>query len=187
MKELTDHQLVKSIITNEQRSFAQLYHRYKHRVYGFCYRILRHPQNAEDATQETFLKIHRFMHQLEQTSSLQTWIFSIARNEALTLLRRVRPADELDDVAEELWDDEGPLEVMVQKEQAEVVQACLGQLRPHYRELLILKEYEQFSYAEIARITGSTESSVKSGLFKARKAIGKRLELIMKEGKIDDV
>jgi RNA polymerase sigma-70 factor (ECF subfamily) len=54
-------------------------------------------------------------------------------------------------------------------------------LKPHYRELLILREYEQLSYMEIARITGLTESAVKSGLFKPRKALGKKLESILNE------
>ena len=178
---LTDDQLVEQFQLDEARAFVQLYHRYKHRVYAYCYRLLRHPQNAEDAAQETFVKIHRSIHQLENAASLQSWVFSIARNEAFTILRRTRPVEELNEETENMWDDEGPLERMVQQERAEIVQHCLGMLRPVYRELLILREYEQLSYAEISQVTGSTESSIKAGLFKARKAMGKKLELTLKE------
>jgi len=177
---LTDEQLVERIRIDQGRSFAQLYHRYKHRVYAYCYRLLRHPQNAEDATQETFIKVHRSLHQLEDAASLQTWIFSIARNEAFTILRRVRPTEELEKATEEIWDDDSPLERVVKQERSEIVQHCLSLLRPVYREILILREYEQLSYSEIARITGSTESAVKSALFKARKAIGRKVESILK-------
>jgi RNA polymerase sigma-70 factor (ECF subfamily) len=177
---LTDEQLVDRLRIDEARAFPQLYHRYKHRVYAYCYRLLRHPQNAEDATQETFLKVHRSLHQLEKSASLLTWVFSIARNEAFTILRRVRSAEELDEETETMWDDDSPLDRMVERERAEIVQHCLSLLRPAYRELLILREYEQLSYAEIAQITGRTESAVRSGLFKARKAIGRKLELILK-------
>lgn len=177
----TDEQLVERIRIDERRAFAQLYHRYKHRVYAYCYRLLRHPQNAEDATQETFVKIHRSLQQLENTASLQTWIFSIARNEAFTILRRLRPMEELETETENVWDEENPLEKVVQKERAGIVQHCLGLLKPMYRELLILKEYEQLSYAEISQVTGASESAVKSGLFKARRAMRKKLESILKE------
>ncbi len=167
--------------SDDARSFVRLYHQYKHRVYAYCYRLLRHPQNAEDAAQETFVKIHRSLGTLENAASLQAWIFSIARNEAYTILRRQRPMDELDEENENVWDEENPLEKVVQKEKAGIVQHCLGLLKPNYRELLILREYEQFSYGEISRITGASESAVKSGLFKARRSMRKKLESILKE------
>ncbi len=181
VRNLTDDQLVEHLRLDENRAFVQLYHRYKHRVYAYCYRLLRHPQSAEDAAQETFVKIYRSIHQLEKTSSLQSWIFSIARNEAFTILRRTRPMEELDEESESVWDEEGPLERVVQQERTEIVQRCLGMLRPVYREVLILREYEQLSYAESAQVTGATESAVKAGLFKARKAMVKKLDLILKE------
>lgn len=166
---------------DENRSFVHVYHRYKHRVYAYCYRLLRHPQNAEDAAQETFIKIHRSLGQLENEASMQAWIFSIARNEAYTILRRRRPMEELDPESENVWDEMSPFDKVVQQERAGIVQHCLGLLRPTYRELLILKEYEQFSYAEIAQVTGASESAIKSGLFKARRAMGRKLDSILKE------
>ena len=174
-------QPVERLSTDDARSFVRLYHQYKHRVYAYCYRLLRHPQNAEDAAQETFLKIHRSLGQVENAASLQAWIFAIARNEAYTILRRQRPTAELEEETENVWDDENPLEKVVQKERAGIVQYCLGLLKPSYRELLILREYEELSYTEISRITGATESAVKSGLFKARRAMGRKLESILKE------
>jgi RNA polymerase sigma-70 factor (ECF subfamily) len=178
---LTDTELVERIRVDETRAFAQLYHRYKHRVYAYCYRLLRHPQNAEDATQETFLKIHRSFHQLEKPASLQTWIFSIARNEAFTILRKAKPVEDLEKAESEVWDEESPLERIVERERAAIVQHCLSLLKPAYRELLILREYEHLSYSEIAGVIGASDSAVKSALFKARKAMGKKLESMMNE------
>jgi RNA polymerase sigma-70 factor, ECF subfamily len=177
----TDIELVERVRGDEALAFAQLYHRYKHRVYAYCYRLLRHPQNAEDATQETFLKIHRSLHQLDNPESLTTWIFSIARNEAFTVLRRLKPVEELEMAENEVWDENGPLERIVEHERAAIVQHCVSLLKPSYREVLILREYEHLSYAEIAKVTGSTDSAVKSALFKARKAMGKKLESMMNE------
>ena len=181
MQSFTDTELVQRIRVDAPRAFAYLYHQYKHRVYAYCYRLLRHPQNAEDATQETFLKIHRSFHQLEHAESLQTWIFSIARNEAFTILRRRKPVEELEKAENEVWEEDGPLGRIVERERAAMVQHCVALLKPAYREVLILREYEHLSYAEIARVVGSTEGAVKAALFKARKAIGKKLESMMQE------
>ncbi len=181
MQAQIDEQLIERLSNEGDRPFLHLYHRYKHRVYAYCYRLLRHPQNAEDATQETFVKIHRSLDTLENTASLQAWIFSIARNEAFTILRRQRPTAELEEETRDVWDDENPLEKVVQKERAVIVQHCLGLLKPSYRELLILREYEELSYVEISSITGASESAVKSGLFKARRAMRKKFDAILKE------
>lgn len=181
VQQLSDEQLAQGIRVDEHLSFGYVYHRYKHRVYAYCYRLLRHPQNAEDATQEAFLKIHRSLGQLENAASLQSWVFSIARNEAFTILRRQRPAEGLEVESEEMWDEATPLNHLIETERAAIVRYCLGLLRPMYRELLILKEYEQLSYAEISQVTGASESAVKSGLFKARKAMGKKIEQILTE------
>jgi RNA polymerase sigma-70 factor (ECF subfamily) len=176
-----DERLVERIKSERSLAFAQLYHRYKHRVYAYCYRLLRHPQNAEDAAQETFLKIHRSLHQLKSAGSLQSWIFTIARNEAFTILRRTRPSEDLESITESVWDNQTPLDRVITRERSEVLQHCLGLLRPAYREILVLREYEQLSYAEIARVTNLSESAVKSALFKARKSIAKKIEMMLKE------
>lgn len=181
MQALTDEQLVENLRTVGPPAFAQLYHRYKHRVYAYCYRLLRHPQNAEDATQETFLKVHRSLDQLATVISLPAWILTIARNEAFMILRRTRPAEQLEVVEEDVWDTVTPLEATVQKEKSEIVQQCLLELRSSYREVLVLREYEQLSYGEIAAVTGLTIGAVKSAIFKGRKAMGKRLDSIYKE------
>jgi RNA polymerase sigma-70 factor (ECF subfamily) len=186
MQPVTDEQLVERIRSEGSPAFTPLYHRYKHRVYAYCYRLLKHPQNAEDAAQETFLKIHRSLHQLDSSASLQAWIFTIARNEAFTILRRSKPAEDLDNLTDEVWDDQTPLDRVVARERSELLQHCLGLLRPAYREILILREYEQLSYTEIARVTNLSESAVKSSLFKARKSMGKKLETILK-GKNDEL
>lgn len=177
----TDKQLVENIWADGTLAFTQIYHCYKHRVYAYCYRLLRHPQNAEDATQETFLKIHRSLNQLSNVESLPAWILTIARNEAFTIHRRIKPADQLETVEEDLWDIVTPLETMVRKEKSEIVHQCLMELRSSYREILVLREYEQLSYKEISDVTGLTISAVKSAIFKGRKAMGKRLDSIYLE------
>jgi RNA polymerase sigma-70 factor (ECF subfamily) len=106
---------------------------------------------------------------LQKTESFLPWLFSIARNEVLMHFRRKRwnGTQSGDDV----WDETTPYDLVVSTETREIVQQLLRNLKSEYREVLVLREYEQLSYSQIAQITGDTESSVKSRLFKARKAL----------------
>jgi RNA polymerase sigma-70 factor (ECF subfamily) len=177
----TDEQLLEQLRFGSTSAFAQLYQRYKHRVYAYCHRLLRDAEAAEDVVQESFLKVHRGVHTLRKPELFRTWIFSVARNEALMHLRRARRWEDLSDECETVWNKGNPLDDIVEQETKEIIQHYLGLLKPRYRDLLVLREYEQLSYAEIAEITGIAESAVKSALFKARKALARKLEPIFKE------
>ncbi|MBI3787764.1 MAG: sigma-70 family RNA polymerase sigma factor [Ignavibacteriales bacterium] len=167
-------QILWRLRSGDETAFAQVYQQYKARVYGYCYRLLRNEQDAEDATQEAFLKVMKSIATLEKAESFRPWMFTIARNEAYAILRRTKNINGIE--SDEIWAEETPYEELIGKETAELVQRYLNLLKPVYREVLILREYEQLSYAEIARVTGDTESSVKSRIFKARKALTEKLK-----------
>jgi RNA polymerase sigma-70 factor (ECF subfamily) len=159
-------------------AYAQLYERYKTNVYAYCYRLLQNQSSAEDALQNTFMKAYQSISTLDDPAAFKYWLFMIARNEVYTILRKARsngPTKSVDD-SEDIWDEHTPLSEAVQTNNADIVQESLAQLKTEYREVLILREYEQLTYVEIAALTGDTESSVKSRLFKARKALTKKLE-----------
>lgn len=170
----SDAQLIGRIQLKDSNAFVELYHRYKRRVYEYCFRLLQDRQIAEDATQNTFIRVHESIRSLKNPESFKAWMFAIARNQVYAHVRRLR-SNGLDE-NEDVWEVQSPHEEFVIQEQAELVQKLLAELKPEYREVLILLEYEQLSYAEIATVTGSTLSSVESRIFKARKALGKKLK-----------
>lgn len=106
-------------------------------------------------------------------------MFQIARNEALMKLRRNKESSNggMDDV----WDDNTPLTVLEHNDIIGIVERSVNNLKVEYREVLLLREYDQLSYAEIADITGATTSAVKSRIFKARKALAETLGPWFKE------
>ena len=159
---------------NDTSAFAEIYMRYKRAVYEYCYRLLQNRQVAEDATQNTFMKIHHSIGELRSAASFKSWMFRIARNEVYAHLRRAR-SNGLE-AGEDVWEVESPHDEFVHQEQSELVQRLLAELKPEYREVLLLVEYEQLSYADIASITNATLSSVESRIFKARKALAKKLK-----------
>jgi RNA polymerase sigma-70 factor (ECF subfamily) len=177
---VSDGQLVRLLQQGDAIAFGVLYEKYKKSIYWYCFRLLRDEQAAEDATHDTFLRIRSGIHSLINPESLRPWFFRIARNEVMQMLRKTRRNGRIEN--DNVWDDETPFEKYEQVETQELVRQSLEQLKTEYREVLILREFEQLSYTEIAEVTGATESSVKSRIFKARKALLKRLTPYFREG-----
>jgi RNA polymerase sigma-70 factor (ECF subfamily) len=116
---------------------------------------------------------------LSDTSVFRSWLFTIARNEVFKMLRKHHRNGTVD--AETVWTDETPLTFTQANETKAIVTTCIESLKVEYKEVLLLREFEQYSYEKIAAITGSTESSVKSRLFKARKALAEKLRPYFKK------
>jgi RNA polymerase sigma-70 factor (ECF subfamily) len=178
MQILSDETIVQQVRAGNVNAFAQLYDKYKGNVYAYCHRLLQNQPSAEDAVQNTFMKAYQSISTLDDPAAFKYWLFMIARNEVYTILRKVRSNGQvksLDD-SEEIWDEHTPYSEAVQTNIVDIIQEFLGQLKTEYREVLILREYEQLTYLEIAALTGDTESSVKSRIFHARKALTKKLK-----------
>lgn len=172
-----DAELVGRIRKGDKAAFSELYRKYQPRVFAFCYRLSASRETAEDIVQTAFLNAYQSLAGLDDPRLFYYWLFSIARNEAFRLLRERRGSGRRADLdeAENVWDGESPHQMLVHEETHAAVERALGQLKAEYREALILRQYESLSYAEIAAVTGDSISSVESRLFKARKALAKRL------------
>lgn len=171
----SDAELLEQMRMNNQQAFAELYERHKTGIYRYCLKMLTDHAAAEDATHETFLKMFTHAGTLQNPNVLHAWLLSIARNEALSFFRRQKRNGARTD--NDVWTDQTPHDMTVRAETTEIIQSLLCQLKTEYREVLVLRQFEQLSYTEIASMTGDTESSVKSRLFKARKALMEKLKL----------
>ena len=160
-------------------AFAELYHRYKRHIFTFCLRLTGDQSLAEDATHDTFLKMYNKISTLNDPGTLRSWLYSIARNGVYKQLSRNQRNGSFEE--ESVWVEETPLIIAERREVREIMSACVEMLKAEYREVLYLREYEQHSYEEIAVITGDSVSSVKSRLFKARKALAQKLKPFFKE------
>lgn len=170
----TETELIQLLRQDDRQAFTVLYEHHKAAIYRYCLRMLIDSDAADDATQETFIKMLAGIKGLQNVESFLSWLFSIARNEVMMQLRRNRRNGIHSD--EDVWDKQTPYEITVAAETTEIVQRLLQNLKSEYREVILLREYEQLTYTQIAEITDDTESSVKSRLFKARKALTKRLK-----------
>lgn len=175
----SDDQRILRLKAGDEQAFGELYEQYRPRVYRFALKLLSDRDQAEDIAQDTFLKARQSIHTLAQTGSLLSWLFSIARNEVYTHIRKTRSNGQVE--VDDVWDSGTPLDELVGAETVVVVQNMIAQLRPAYKEVILLREYERMSYAEIAHITNDSEGAVKARLFKARKALVKKLKPYFEE------
>lgn len=152
-----------------KHNFEQLVHEYARSVYMFVYRMLGDSQDAEDVTQEVFVKVWKSIKTYDQDKRFKTWIFSIARNAAIDFLRKRKDLvfstfDTEEESFEEHIKDPGPLpsEVFEQKERREELEKKLLELKPEVREIIVLHEMEELTFEEIGSLTGRSLNTVKS-------------------------
>jgi RNA polymerase sigma-70 factor, ECF subfamily len=177
-----DHQaeeiaLIERALQGDRDAFSQLMHRYAGAVYGLAYRMLGSPQDAEDASQEIFLRTYTNLARFDRTRRFSTWLLSIGSNYCVDRLRRQRMQWlTLDDVAYSVPSQErGPEGGMVHREQREIVREALASLPEGYRLVTVLRYWNDLSYQEIAQATGLTESTIKTRLHRARNMLAERL------------
>ncbi len=171
-----DRASVQAALRGDQAAFGDLVTRYQSAVYGMAYRMLGDPTEAEDAAQEVFVRAWNQLHTFQLDRRFSTWLLSIASHYSIDLLRRRKPTAPLDDVALFVEsDDPLPEDVALQGEQAKTVQRLLNTLPDKYRSVTVLRYYNDLSYDEIARLTGLTESAVKTQLHRARRMLAEQL------------
>jgi RNA polymerase sigma-70 factor (ECF subfamily) len=171
-----DRLSVQAALRGDQSAFADLVSRYQSAVYNMAYRMLGDPTEAEDAAQEVFVRAWNQLHTFQLDRRFSTWLLSIASHYCIDLLRRTRPSAPLDDVALYVEsDDPQPDDLALQSEQSDTIKRLLKTLPDKYRSVTVLRYYNDLSYEEIARITGLSESAVKTQLHRARRMLAEKI------------
>jgi RNA polymerase sigma-70 factor (ECF subfamily) len=172
-QDTSDEALVARIAGRDRQALQLLYSRHHVRIYRFALRFLNDEAAAEDTVSEVFIDVWRQAERFEGRSQVTTWLLAIARNKALSLLRR-RSSEELDDEVAEFIEDpsDNPEVAMLKSQRASVLQDCLTQLSPAHREIVDLVYYHEKSVEEVAEIISVPANTVKTRMFYARKRIG---------------
>jgi RNA polymerase sigma-70 factor, ECF subfamily len=167
-------------------AFAQLIRRNQHKVFAVIYRFLGDRTEAEDLTQEVFLRVYRTAGRYEPTAKFSTWLYRIATNISLNAIRnrgRFRAVslevrqDDSDDFQRDIPDDSspGPDLAMHHEELGRVVMAAIEQLPDQQKSAIILNKYEGLSYEDVAGILDCSVMAVKSLLSRARANLKSKL------------
>jgi RNA polymerase sigma-70 factor (ECF subfamily) len=165
----SDEALVRSIADGDRRAMAQLYIRHNVRLYRFILRFTGNAATAEDLVSEVFLEVWRAAPHFRAESRVSTWLLAIARNKALSCMRR-RLEEPLDDRAEATIEDtaDDPESTADKLSRRAIIRRCLQQLSAAHRQVIDLVYYHDRTVDEIAGILGISPNTVKTRMFYAR-------------------
>jgi RNA polymerase sigma factor (sigma-70 family) len=170
---VSDERLVKRIRAGSEEAFATLYERYQHSLLPFCRHMLGSQAEAEDAVQQCFVNAYRDIMRGEKELRVRPWLYRIARNQCVSLLRARRFESELDPEQLSL---RGLSEEVAERADLQDLLRDLGRLPHDQREALVLAELNDNSHAEVAEILGCDREKVKSLVFQARTSLIKSRE-----------
>jgi RNA polymerase sigma-70 factor (ECF subfamily) len=182
--------VVQRCLDGDSLAWTELVKAHHRRVYGLCYRFTGSPQDAEDLTQDVFLKIYGNLTAFDTVKgSFQTWITTLTRNLLVDHFRRTKQQRATDSM-DAGWEDseEQPLahrmsdnrptqhDRAVQKEIEKMVQEALTKISPELREAVILRDLQDLDYKEIAQILHIPEGTVKSRISRGRAELARLLQ-----------
>lgn len=174
MTELVTVDLINRIASGDSASFKTIVAAYQNLVYSVALKVMGNQKDAEDAVQETFVKVFKGLKSFRLESKFSTWIYRIAYNTCLDIsnLRHNKTAwDDIDDVTWKISDDG------VERGSSQYdLDAAISELPLKYRQIIVLFYYNQFSYKEIADIISESEGNVKTLLYRARQHLKHFLE-----------
>lgn len=159
----------------DSAAFLHIVEAYQRPVYNLCYRMLGDAVQAEDATQETFLRVYTKLNTYNHERKFSSWVLSIASHYCIDQLRRRRyQMVSWDDLPPWRWlpaTDPEPEDAVLTNEAHDTLHTLLDTLPPDYRATIILRYWHEMSYDEIAETLNTTVSAVKSRLFRARQTM----------------
>ncbi|MEZ6138152.1 MAG: sigma-70 family RNA polymerase sigma factor [Pirellulaceae bacterium] len=187
--EQTETELLQRAKAGDFEAFQRLIANLQPRVYGLAMRILQQPQDAEDATQQTFLALIEHIGNFREESSLATWVLKIASNNALKILRKQRGLSVVSMSQMSSTDSYGDIphpkfiapwsrpadEIAQQTEVQAEIEKALAELDDKYRLVFILRDVQGLSVKETAEAMELTEANVKVRLLRARLALREQL------------
>ncbi|HEX8116689.1 MAG TPA: sigma-70 family RNA polymerase sigma factor [Pyrinomonadaceae bacterium] len=187
----TDEQLVERALAGDGDAFGEVVRRWERKIYALAYGITGSAEEARDATQETFINAYRNLPRFRGEAQVSSWLHRIAVNQCITRQRRARVRAEtgLDEEVEagreqflSTAGDASPAHTSESLQRAEAVRRAVASLPQELREVVLMKEFEELTFQEIAEALQIPLSTVKSRLYTALKQLRLKLEKFQPEG-----
>lgn len=167
-----DDKLVHLLLSGDRKTISTFVDTYGQFIYNVCYKILLHNQLAEEATQDSIMKVLKSIENFDTKSSFKAWCYTIAYRTAIDTKRKLRSHVDLDTSPEPVYDRKADFNI-AELETKEGINSLLRHLDEESRLIVSLFYLEEKSIKEVLDITGLTESNVKIKLFRARKELAK--------------
>lgn len=184
IKNLTDEQLVELAVGDQPDAFGEIVNRWERKMFALCYGMLNREDEAKDAVQETFISAYKNLAKFRGDAKVSSWLHRIAVNQCLTTKRRTKSRSEsfLDDESNEQDRvfiapvHQSPARKTEQNERLSLVRQAVSALPFELRQVIIMKEFEEMTFQEIAEVLELPLSTVKSRLYTALKQLRMKLE-----------
>jgi RNA polymerase sigma-70 factor (ECF subfamily) len=171
-----DPELVKRCLVGDNSAWEALLRDHTRKIYNLCYRFTGRPTEAEDLTQEVFIKIFQTLKTFDAAQgAFSTWLARVARNHLVDHYRRTKKdrvtsslEDELGGIEETPSPAVEPVAQVESRERKELLQQALDRLSPDLREAVVLRDLQDLDYDEIAQVLGVPEGTVKSRINRGR-------------------
>ena len=176
-----DYRLVKAAIdTGDRKAYAELMNNYRDTLYFMMLKMTNNHEDADDLTIEAFGKAFKNLHQYTPDYAFSTWLFKIASNNCIDFLRKKRldntfslnqpeSNDNRDEYASQVpFEGLDPEEEFIRQQKIQTMREIVEKLKPHYRQLIELRYFSEYSYEEISEELGLPLGTVKAQLFRAR-------------------
>ncbi len=181
---LTDEQLVSMAVSEDQEAFGEIVRRWDRKIFALCFGILMREDEARDAAQETFVAAYRNLSKFRGEAKVSSWLHRIAVNQCLTTKRRnkTRSEDFLDEETNEesrvfvAPERHSPANTAEQGERLFIVRNAVSSLPMDLRQVVLMKEFEEMTFQEIAETLELPLSTVKSRLYTALKQLRAKIE-----------
>ncbi|NLB40770.1 MAG: sigma-70 family RNA polymerase sigma factor [Clostridiales bacterium] len=186
-----ENKMIEEAKNGNFEAFGELISLYEKKIYNYCLRMTNRREDAEDLTQEVFVRVYKALKGFKGNSQFSTWIFRIAHNicidhyrkSKLTTFSLNQPRNEEDQREMDLpSEDPTPEEEALRKEQQEFLLKCIEELRPEYKTVIILRDIQHHSYEEIAEILDVPLGTVKSHISRARSALRETVRPLLQGG-----
>lgn len=175
-----EDKLIQDAKKGSKEAFEEIVKEYQNKIYTLCYRYAGNYEDARDLAQEVFIKVYRNIGKFEGRSSFSTWIYQVAGNTCKDYLRKNKNKSEfsLDEevfnkdedafTPQVLKDENTPETQYEEKEKISLLKDAVNRLNPEYKMVIIMREFQDLSYEEIARQTNTSVGTVKSRLSRGR-------------------
>ncbi len=165
----SDQQLIESVAQGDELAFVELYSRYKVSLYNYLLRLLNDRSSAEDILQEVFVAIWKGAGRFRSQSSVKTWLFRIAHNQAMSWHRKQKPVIEHKEEIIQVGQEGDPEKDFLKSWKADQLQEALSKLSPNHRAVVELSFVHDLTYNEIAQIMDCPVGTIKSRMSYALK------------------
>lgn len=175
MTNKNDQLYIAKVINGDSKAFAYLVDNYKNMVFTLAFKMTKNREEAEEVSQDTFIKAYKNLKKFKGDSKFSTWLYKIAYHTCLDTIKKNKNHNNSFEINEVTFNQiksvEDTLQTIERKERAQILDACLMQLQDDERSLIWMFYYQELSLKEIIEVTSMSEANIKVKLHRARKKL----------------